>query len=91
MPTYKAACSVVIRTYFMLISKTVLHSLYGELEIYDEFLTVAMVSLPLEFIGIIVLARVSEPQHYCHFGLGHSLVGEGVHCGMFSSTSGPPD
>lgn len=35
-PTYKAACSVIC-SYFMLISKTVLHPLYGELEIYDEF------------------------------------------------------
>lgn len=43
----------------MLISKTVLHPLYGELGISDEFLTVAMVSLPAEFIMIIVLARVS--------------------------------
>lgn len=42
----------------MLISKTVLHPLYGELGIYDEFLTVAMVSLPVEFT-VIVLARVS--------------------------------
>lgn len=42
----------------MLISETVLHSLHGELEVYDV-LTVAMVSLHLEFIVILVLARVS--------------------------------
>lgn len=43
----------------MLISKAVLHSLYREFEIYDEFSDVAMVSLPLEFIMLILLARVS--------------------------------
>lgn len=36
-PTYQAACSIVICTCFMLISKAVLHSLHGQFEIYDEY------------------------------------------------------